>query len=50
MVDTNCARFVDRLETLIAHCRDLIIDVGARDLDALESILVTTRMKLTQHR
>jgi hypothetical protein len=50
MIDTDSARLVHRLEALIADRRDLIIDVGARDLNALESTGVSTKNKLTQHR
>jgi hypothetical protein len=50
MVDTDSAWLVHGLEALITNCWDVIINVGTRDFNALESIMVTTRNKLTQHR
>ena len=40
MVDANGHWLIQRLEALIADCGDLIIDIRARDFNALEPILV----------
>ena len=40
MVDANGHWLIYGLETLIADCGDIIIDVRARDFDALEPTLV----------
>lgn len=40
MVDANGHWLIQGLETLIADCSDLIIDIRARDFDALEPIFV----------
>lgn len=39
VVDANGHWLIQGLETLIADCGDLIIDIGARDFDALEPTL-----------
>jgi hypothetical protein len=40
VVDANGHWLIYGLETLIADCGDIIIDVWARDFDALEPTLV----------
>lgn len=40
MVDANGHWLIQGLETLIADCGDLIIDIRARDFDALEPKMV----------
>ena len=40
VVDANGHWLIQGLETLIADCGDLIIDIRARDFDALEPKLV----------